>query len=351
MKRIGLVLFLFLMLSSLCYSQWATNMRNEIYNQWSTNSWEVIAGIALLIALFSAVIAYMVASLLGSPELKRWAKVEIYNVIGSAVLVLALIVIVDLLLVSASEMAFEISNTSYPPVPLPVNVRSSPFGLAHYYLDIQLACIKKYYVAIFILNFPLEIIEKTVIPTGGMEEVAGWPLSGPVGLLYWFEHQFTFALIATYFQRHLLVFLEDNMFTLFLPLGIVLRILPWTRGAGGVIIALAIGLFIVFPTMYGVLLVMLPRADCAAAIPSPYTCETADVTCMNFAISYLEDERHFISIENFLNNVSMELDLLMVSSLIFPLINLTITITFVRAIMQFLGADVAEMGHGIVKII
>ncbi|MFH1447637.1 MAG: hypothetical protein ABIG39_02130 [Candidatus Micrarchaeota archaeon] len=351
MKRKTIALLLILLLPSMAFAQWADDMRNLVAAQWSSGSWDVLCGLALFISFLIAILAYMLSVIIGSPDLKRWAKVEFVQVAASAALVLGLIVFVNLLLSSISGIAFDLADTSTPAVPLPDLRKENPFAVAHYYLDVQMNCVKNYYRIVFILNFPLEIIEKTVLPTGGMEEVTGWPLSGPVGFLYWMEHQYTFILLAGYFQRHLLVFIEDNMFTLFLPLGIFLRILPYTRGAGGVLMSIAIGMFVVFPTMYAVLLVAMPDVPCAETAPSVYACGSPEPRCLAYSLSYMRDHRNFVNLENFIKTIAMELNLIMISSVIFPLVNITVTITFIRAIMQFLGADVAEMGHGIIKII
>ena len=45
-------------------------------------------------------------------------------------------------------------------------------------------------------------------------------------------------------------YIRYNMLSMFLPIGIVLRAFPWTRGIGAFFISLAIGLYIIFPLIF-----------------------------------------------------------------------------------------------------
>ncbi|MFH0817512.1 MAG: hypothetical protein V1909_02650, partial [Candidatus Micrarchaeota archaeon] len=175
--------------------------------------------------------------------------------------------------------------------------------------------------------------------------------SGIVGMIYWFTHSLDFLLLASYFQRHLLILIEDNMLTVFLPIGIVLRILPYTRGAGGVIMAIALGLFFVYPLMYAILLGILPPAHCYAASPTVNPCESVDPICFAKIMAYLNEAKNYATTLEFVKIVVGNMRMMFIASIVFPLVNLTITLTFIRSILQFLGADVAEMGEGILKII
>jgi hypothetical protein len=156
---------------------------------------------------------------------------------------------------------------------------------------------------------------------------------------------------VNYFQRHLLLFIEDNMFTFFLPLGILLRVLPYTRGAGGVIMSVALGLFLVYPLMYAVFLGVMPRPACSVVAPVVHDYEASDTVWAALSMAFMDSSKSFMAIQGFTGNILDEIRLIFISSIVFPLVNITITLTFIRSSMQFLGADVAEMGQGIIKII
>jgi hypothetical protein len=57
------------------------------------------------------------------------------------------------------------------------------------------------------------------------------------------------SLIVVSAQRVLLDFFHATMFKVFLPFGILLRTFPITREAGGSVIAIAIGAYIVYPLL------------------------------------------------------------------------------------------------------
>ena len=75
--------------------------------------------------------------------------------------------------------------------------------------------------------------------------LAGWQqiLSGLGPLIY----AVAVGLLATYAQRAMLTFAQNNMLTVFLPLGIMARSFPLTRKMGGTIIAMALALYFVYP--------------------------------------------------------------------------------------------------------
>jgi len=343
-------MFVLLALASVAHSQnWDMIAYNEVLAQWAANSWGVLSALALFTAFFIVIIAYMVSTIFGSKELRTWAKAELLQSMASAMMVLAFLFLVGVLISSASQIAANLAPTN-PPLP-PTLHRENPFALAHYYLDIQINCAKKYYRTVFWFTLFVEPIEKTILPTGGMEEVTGWALSGPIGFCYWITNQLSFLLMVNYFQRHLLLFIEDNMFTFFLPLGILLRVLPYTRGAGGVIMSVALGLFLVYPLMYAVFLGVMPRPACSVVAPVVHDYEASDTVWAALSMAFMDSSKSFMAIQGFTGNILDEIRLIFISSIVFPLVNITITLTFIRSSMQFLGADVAEMGQGIIKII
>ncbi len=342
-------------------TQWQTQAFGAVSAQWAAGSWQTISMLALFISLFLVSIGYMLSTIFGSKELKMWAKAEFLQVIASAAFVLLFLVLVQTLIIAASQISYNLAiaeniDFSLPgAAPIPVanlnEKRASPFALAQYYMDLQLSCEKQAYRAVFLFNVLIEPMERAIFPTGGMEEVSGWAFSGFVGFAYWIAHNLDFLLLVTYFQRHLLIFAEDNMLTVFLPIGIILRIIPYTRGAGGVIMSIALGLFLIYPLMYGVLLGIFPKTSCTAVPPTVYQCEANDPACSAQYIAFMNEKNNFLNVMNFYTQISSNLRTLMILALVFPMINLTFTLTFIRSILQFFGADVAEMGQGILKII
>jgi hypothetical protein len=351
MKKTAFVGLALVLLSCASWAQaWVNEINTAVGDQWSSGSWQALSMLALIIVFLIMSLAYMLSTIIGSREMKVWAKAEMFQVAASSAFVIGFLIVVNLLLVAATQISTNVAANAEP-LPLGPEQKASPFALAHYYLDVQIDCAKTYYRRIFFLNLFLEPLEKAVITTGGMEEVTAWVLSGIVGTMHWIAHQLTFVLVADYFQRHLLVFIEDNALTVILPIGVVLRVLPYTRGAGGVLMAIALGLFFVYPMMYAVLLGMIPRTACAATAPSVYTWDAPGPILIALSMVLIEQTDLVSSIKRFINDVLVDIRILFVASIIYPLVNLGVTLSFIRASTQFLGADVAEMGQGLIKII
>lgn len=78
------------------------------------------------------------------------------------------------------------------------------------------------------------------------------------------EYKIVSLLISLNSQMFVLKYIQKNMLAFFLPLGIVLRTLHFTRGIGGFFIALAISLYFIYPGM----LFLLDQSYVTAPPPS-----------------------------------------------------------------------------------
>ncbi|MFH1285448.1 MAG: hypothetical protein ABIH99_02590 [Candidatus Micrarchaeota archaeon] len=359
----------------------------KVGTQWGASvihgmSWEGVAIISLLIAVFLTTIAYMLSILFGAANMKRWAKGEYFNIAASALLVLGLIIFVNL--ISAKAAMISTSIVQIYGVTLPeqctASVEQNPhlasFIFADCYLNEILVCLKTMYLYLFSSNFAVEMMEKTSLSVGGFDTIGGsimW--SRLVNLAHYFTHTITFLIVAIYFLRHLLEFSAGTMISAFLPLGITLRVFPFTRGLGALLIAIAIGLYVVFPITLAVMFAMSGSATLACpidagAVSAPNQIYASDptfwpilwragVTSLGViagtvvsTVSPLTGVGVFIGSQAaILSLISSYLNFLVLQTFLFPLVSLTVTFTFIRATSQLFGADVAELGKGLMKLI
>lgn len=70
----------------------------------------------------------------------------------------------------------------------------------------------------------------------------------------------TIALLSILFQLFLLLYIDNGLFLVFLPIAIVVRSLPFMRGFGSTLIALVLSLYIMYPLMLYVDGIVFPNA-------------------------------------------------------------------------------------------
>jgi hypothetical protein len=168
-------------------------------------------------------------------------------------------------------------------------------------------------------------------------------------LSHYIANNYTWLALAIYFQINFLKWVETSMFTVYLPIGIILRIFPWTRGAGAVLIALAIGLYIVYPLLFVIIIANSGSAP-AGCQPVPITVEknlcTTDPASF---VDLIEAAKAEASLRS--GTLGGPASSMIVFGYFYPMTLMVIVFAFVRSLAPFLGADIAEMGRGLFKMI
>jgi hypothetical protein len=127
---------------------------------------------------------------------------------------------------------------------------AGPMGAFKCKIQEKITALDRAYNNVYKANFPVERLTSMCINIFGAPvycfdwnldlhiavEKAHLIATKIVGLLITLHAQF---IMAEYIQR--------NMLSVFLPMGLLLRVFPITRGVGGLFIALAVGFFFVFP--------------------------------------------------------------------------------------------------------
>jgi hypothetical protein len=161
--------------------------------------------------------------------------------------------------------------------------------------------------------------------------------------------------IVLYAQISFLRFIETSMFTVFLPIGILLRAFPPTRGAGAVLIAIAIGFYVVFPMAYTLLYLGSPKTvqGCNMNIPSTTSVEAAACPLSAGTVASTAGEAATSSIDLSTNVPILKSGTSQIKYMayLYLLISLGTTFIFVRSVSGLLGADISEMGRSMMKLV
>jgi len=324
---------------------------------WTTGAgaiWQQAAGIAVLISIFLVTLAYMLSIILDLPEMKKWAKGEFLQAMASAMLVAGLIFFTGFVSSEVAAITQELANNNpvLSAVPAGAIEPGNPFSLSHFYLNSTIKCLRSYYVKTFRVSMVIEALESISITAYGVHAISGWPFSFFSNMTHQITKTSTWLLIANYFQRHLLYFISDTMFTIFLPLGVVLRVLPYTRGAGAFLMGLAIGLYLVYPFSYALILSVAAQHDLLTCVE--YNVEMLREQCASqegiARMGFMWSAKHE-GIIGYLTSLGRLMPFMFMEAYIYPLVALTITFTAVKQLSDLLGANVAEIAQGLVRLI
>lgn len=270
------------------------------YSKWLPTIFIAVLSVVLILSGL-----YMLSRLLGKREWEALAKTELWQT-ANAVLWVAIIGSVATLLCS---LACQMSGDE------------DPFLTAATYLgEMQ----NKLESAISAL---LEGAKETRLKTAyalSIFDVVVMPWEGCSVLANNYE-QMAFMLSpfvgSLIFQRFVLMIVSGTAFTLLLPIGIILRIIPFAREAGAFVIALAVALYIVLPLTY----VFAERATSTVT----FQIESLGRECVDSS----SVKTTFSSIGNALPQ-----------AVFFPALSMIITIAAARVLSKVFTYDFIEMG-------
>lgn len=315
-------------------------------------TWEPIILLAAFSTFMLVTLLYMFGYVFNLQSLKQWCKAEYAQVLVTFLIAIFLIGLVSLGLRVASEFTGSVISsiglTGYP-----TGVTLWPFDIAKSYVNTTVQCSTEMYRWIYHVNGFVEFSESMNMDVGGIEPAMAWHLSGLVGMFHIIESRLTYVMMFEYGFYRLLELFEATMFTFFLPVGLILRTFPMTRGVGGFLIALAIGGYIVFPLSVVAIVALQGNvaSSCTvnfAALPGIQTCGDS-LTDAYLVQDYTRQNMGTIS--NYAQLAANKVALIYLQSFFYPLVALVILFTFVRQTSSVMGADLAELGTGLVKII
>ncbi|MGC9132122.1 MAG: hypothetical protein ACP5HJ_00530 [Candidatus Micrarchaeia archaeon] len=273
--KLKLFLLFFLIFVSKVYAQEVLNLPRWYLKQYDEEikgiwkEYQPIALIAVLLSFTVASLLYSFGFILQNDRLKNYAMAEFLEAVASLLMVILFVVLLQIL----ASTFFPVVTQGTTPEQKQI-VEIGPFA----YLDAKLNLIQqvsnKTYTATINLLYILDFMSSVKIAVPELGKTTSVPkllynanfILGKFGFFYTSilapimntliaalteigEYIYS-GLKALSFQRALLKFFAESSITVFLPLGVVLRIFPPTRGAGGMLIAMAFSFFFIFPFVY-----------------------------------------------------------------------------------------------------
>jgi hypothetical protein len=205
--------------------------------------WQMASGAALLASLALIVLYYLLSRLFQNAEGTSWAKLELYEVFVTAIILVGLAGATDLACNVRADWIFP--STS---VPADYNIYQGSVYYLEEFSD-KIMYITTGLYAVYSWLDPITSMTLTGRPLGvgtAIQPTSGVAATVKPGLTNAFN-MLIIGFITNKAQMFLVDFFSFGFLKYYLPLGILMRCFTPTRRIGGTIIALALGFLFVYP--------------------------------------------------------------------------------------------------------
>lgn len=339
--------------------------------------WFAISMIAVSISIAATALIFMLGYFLNSDHVKRMGKAEFAQAIASFLLVALLFgaeIFEDSLITMMEKQTGVFTAAVFSPQEFKARqamrqtMTIDPFDISLAFLKKLGNCVESAYVFNYERSVPLELFAnlqlnldlKPVIIGSVQTPVSPLVLVPSIGdRLSESEYlggELTWMSLFIYMQIALMRFAQTSMFTIFLPLGIILRAFPPTRGVSAVMIAIAIGLYIVYPFAYTVLVASAPKTidGCDISVGVGGVTELTKVcpVAPGGASGTIEQAQAVASTFDVqMPAIKSGTSSIRYMAWLYMIISLGAAFLFIRSISPLLGADISEIGRSMFKML
>jgi hypothetical protein len=226
---------------------WYCNQINQaMVSYWE--KWSPIAYLALFVSFDIALVIYLASVLLGNDKLKNIAYSEFYEAIATG------LIVIGFLSLSATILGLGPS----------LIVNANPYITSLSYINNTIASTKAVVLQLFTISQKDYVYTKTSLGFCVSTTVSSYCVSNVVGV-FSFAINYLFIIPAStlisflmdgltllYGEFYLILLFMYAAIPVFLIPGIILRAILPTRSLGGLMIAIAIGFYIILPTLFSV---------------------------------------------------------------------------------------------------
>ena len=302
----------------------------------------------------------MLGRSLSLENVKRFAISEFLQVVASTILIILLINLVSY----AAYFTFTYligggstvlcAGTQYSFTAVGGQIGDSPISFAKCRVQERISELEALHLEIFTNNLKTEALSQTCYSFAGIQAYCGyWTMYGDVERAHLVASKIPPLLIHLHAQYSILDYISANMLAIFLPIGILLRAIPLTRGAGGLFIAAALGFYFLLPAFIVVMDPTYVRGESppSGGVESPMVFNSCYPGFSG--VSTLMEE-----VEQGASGNSAQLDLftsqiaqITVGTMFYPFIALALTLIFVRTAAPILGGDAGELTRMVSKVL
>jgi heme/copper-type cytochrome/quinol oxidase subunit 2 len=210
--------------------------------------WLTMSAVALLAGFAVVSFSFMISRLFSQSPLEAWARNEAYQIVATALIVFLLLVL--------SNLEFRVLESfGFKPVVYADNPAiSSGIEYLQHAWSFTTNNLANSYVAhtsAQIVAASLNRIKDVSLGAAGIVFSGDWTgkklgsqLRNVFGIVL---YPLGFATAVTTAQIWFMCIIDSVAFNLLLPIGVLLRVAPFTRGIGSAMIAIAVGFYLVYP--------------------------------------------------------------------------------------------------------
>ncbi|VVB57539.1 Uncharacterised protein [uncultured archaeon] len=292
---------------------------------------------------------------LNLPTFKSWANSEIMQIIVTFLLMAAFLSAYGqtwTLMVQAVSGAY---NLAHPGANQ--NLLYEPFSFDQTYISTTLiGCEKTVYRTLYTVNFYYRLVGRFNTEPLGADPIGGWSTGIYTSFFEYIAGHVNYLLLMNYVQVRFLSLIKYAM-PLLLEAGLVLRVFPFTRGAGGLLIAVGLGFYCVYPVSLALLMTFLPAPSssfCTDFSPPPLL-DLSDGGVVQTSGDVQQVALNLQGNQNSVGSLRAQIESFLpvfyLQGMFLPLVAFTVTITFIRQTGSLFGADLAEIGRGLIKLL
>ncbi len=362
MKRLIFALLGILALTGSLSAIIAYNDTSTFNHAWLASNggwnWQALAMIAVMACLFANALVYMIGYALQMENVKRFAKVEFFHVTASAIMIVTIVAVLDGVLqytvqnvIGADSVA--ICNGQQYKI---FDYSGGPISYIYCKVDESASELEDCYAKTYASNYGTERTASTCASIKGIPVYCGdWFMHTEVEGNHLTGYKITPLLVNLYGQKAALSYIAENMLAVFLPLGLLLRVFPFLRGIGGLLIAIALGFYFVFPVVY----LMNDPTFVKQATPSiPNVAQDPSFSCYPgfkgaatiLTIPTLSSTAGG-GISDTCTNAPDLIARITINLMFYPFVALAATLIFIRTAASLLGGDSGEIMRMVSKVI
>ncbi|NYZ78995.1 hypothetical protein H0N99_02505 [Candidatus Micrarchaeota archaeon] len=300
-----------------------------ISGEWESGGWINLVFIGLSLIFLSFSLIYMLSKIFSKPEWAVWIKDEFYQAIISVAIVVLLVVVI-------SAVCSIFTNVA----------GADPFVIAHTYLN-GLVWDKTINLATRAFQDSLICQLAAAYKTHVGSKSLGTTYQQSIGLRtvatnFDFLYTLFVGLSASLMVQDIgLSIIQAFAFRIMLPLGILFRVFPFLRRAGATFIALALGLYIVYPLCFVMNQMVVNAVMKDPVMSASFISSSAGLPVVEgFALAIISPFLPWALIDIVL--LLQEVAKLLPQAIFLPTLNLVITLTFVKNASRVLSQNFGE---------
>lgn len=331
-------------------------------------AWYVLAAMASLVAVLGYGLTMAIARALHMNELERWSKSEILQTIATMVMVVTVIALLTQVEAFSLGYFFGVQtdpNTGAITATPTLMCGDEQMPIASLKNSLELLKCRIASRAITLAKVQKQVTEAAGAIFNLLSiyvSLIGLPIFQGNYVTAWFRTAETYRLInntATVLLISLntlivtIDYISNNMLALYLPTGLLLRSFHYTRGLGAFFIAMAIGFYFIFPTLY---IITDPGFVKPSYTPPPVSTQKPlcypTFSSVTYSI-YSSTQGSISSSSEELSQSELKSSIASVytSILVHPFIVLAATLVFVRYSMYVLGGEPMELMRAVGRLV